>query len=264
MSDLYFGPNARNIVYYTDKSKIALLANRRDMTDAKPLIWVGMKLRQCGTYIMVQPLEIASSRTLDGVPCEDCTPDMFKWIRAKRKSTLVSEADEYYRKHVGFTDKLTREASKFLQSYPVEDMEKIHEAYERGYLILKDDTPGFEIEFNGDSFRVKRRFEPTNNRALIPVEYASDSYEKTDIIARYIVQQLQREAMERHTLDMEDDKQELLSRMGEIDRAECERILRYLTWSMNETICWFGGQLLLGNPNRNEWHVLYSNNIAAQ
>lgn len=264
MQDKYFGQTAENITYYTDKNKIALLANRRDMTDARPLIWVGMKQRQCGTYIMIQPLEIISSRTFDGIPCEDCTPDMFKWIRAKRKSTIVSEADEYYRKHVGFTDKQTREASKFLRAYPVEDMDKIREAYRRGYLVLKDDTPGFDIEFNGDSYRIKRRFEPNNNRALIPIEYANDNFEKTDIMAKYIVQQLQREAQERHALDMEDDKQELLSRMDDTDRIECERILKCLTWSMNETIRWFGGQLLLGNPNRNEWHVLYSNNIAAQ
>ena len=264
MQDSYFEENAANITYYTDKTRIKLLANRRDMSDAKPLVWVGMKQRRCGTYLMVQPLEIVGYRTFDGVPCDECTPDTFKWIRAKRKSTLVSEANEYYRKHVGFTDALTQEASKFLRSYPIEDMKKTREAYERGYLILNDDIGGFEVEFNGDSFRIKRRHEPRNNCSLIPVEYASDDYEKTMIMARYAVDELQREAVERHALDMEDDKMELLCRMDERDRQQCERILKHLTWSVNESIRWFGGQLLLGNPSRNEWHVLYTNNVAAQ
>lgn len=257
----------RDVVYFTDAVEIRMSAKKEDYSDAIPYVWVGVKSEDNGMFVKVHSLELNVVRTFCGVPYDQYDNANSKWHKAKSKSSLVDEADEYLRSHSGVDEEFHAKWREFGKGTSFKDMPRIREAYKRGYLIRPKAYYEPHIEYDGSSYRVKirslddRELSSSSKRALagrcLRANYTSDSYDEVYDTACALIDDIQYQASIQRHVDMEEDKAWVLSRMSEADRQNAEPLLRTLTWPYGEHIRWYDNRLMLGS-HEHGWHTIYT------
>lgn len=225
-----------------------------------------MKSEDDGVFSTVHPLELNIVRTFCGVPYDQYDNATAKWHKAKSKSSLVKESNEYLKSHLGSDETFHEKWREFLKGASLKDMSCLREAYKRGYLVRPKSYYVPSTEFDGTSYRViikavpERELNFVQRRALagrwLRTTFTGTSYDEVYGTACALIDDMQYQASIQHHIDVEEDKAWIFSRMPEVDRQNVDVLLRTLEWSYDEHIRWYDNRLLVGS-NEHGWHTIY-------